>query len=87
MALGKAEPPPPELIENMKDKRRIAELEVLLRRPQAEQTAVSTTPVLASEENSGETSFATPRASAAPTTAAHVGLPPGLAWPVQQKPL
>eukprot|EP00972_Heterocapsa_arctica_P062958 9286219-Heterocapsa_arctica.AAC.1 len=61
MASGEAELPPSELIENMKAKQRIAELEVLLRRPLAERTAVSTTPVPASEENSGDTSFATPR--------------------------
>eukprot|EP00972_Heterocapsa_arctica_P017888 2643850-Heterocapsa_arctica.AAC.1 len=71
MASGKADPPPAELIENMKNKQRIAELEGLLCRPRAEQTAVSTTPVLASEADSGDTSFATPRGSAMPATAAH----------------
>eukprot|EP00972_Heterocapsa_arctica_P039758 5859146-Heterocapsa_arctica.AAC.1 len=35
MASGEAESPPPELIENMKDKHRIMELEALLRRPHA----------------------------------------------------
>eukprot|EP00972_Heterocapsa_arctica_P054511 8032223-Heterocapsa_arctica.AAC.1 len=80
-ASGKAEPSPPELIENMKDKQRIMELEALLRRPCAECIAVSTTPVPASapasERSSGATSFATPREVAAPTrTAAHLAAPP-----------
>eukprot|EP00972_Heterocapsa_arctica_P052882 7785444-Heterocapsa_arctica.AAC.1 len=62
----------------MKDKQRIAELEALLRRPRAERTAVSTTPVPATEADSGGTSFATPRGSAEPATAAHreVAAPP-----------
>eukprot|EP00972_Heterocapsa_arctica_P082972 12225956-Heterocapsa_arctica.AAC.1 len=55
----------------MKDKQRIAELEALLRRPRAEQTVVSTTPVPAPEADSRGTSFATPRGSVAPKTAAH----------------
>eukprot|EP00972_Heterocapsa_arctica_P066972 9883511-Heterocapsa_arctica.AAC.1 len=36
MASGEGEPPPPGLIENMKDKHRIMELEALLRRPHVE---------------------------------------------------
>eukprot|EP00972_Heterocapsa_arctica_P039399 5801932-Heterocapsa_arctica.AAC.1 len=65
----------------MKDKQRVMELEVLLRQPRAERTAVSTTQVPASEADSGGTSFATPRGSTTPATAAHIGAPPGLAWP------
>eukprot|EP00972_Heterocapsa_arctica_P109496 16122063-Heterocapsa_arctica.AAC.1 len=52
-ASGEAVLPPPELIENMKDKQRIMGLEALLRQPRAKRTAVSTTPVLASEADSG----------------------------------
>eukprot|EP00972_Heterocapsa_arctica_P039197 5774726-Heterocapsa_arctica.AAC.1 len=58
---GEADPPPPELIENLKDKQRIMELEAWLCRPRAERTAVSTTPVPAPEADSGDASFATPR--------------------------
>eukprot|EP00972_Heterocapsa_arctica_P105290 15514397-Heterocapsa_arctica.AAC.1 len=52
-ASGEAEQPPPELIENKKDKLRIMELEALLCRPRAERTTVSTTPLPASEADSG----------------------------------
>eukprot|EP00972_Heterocapsa_arctica_P040424 5953928-Heterocapsa_arctica.AAC.1 len=52
-ASGEAPAPPPELIENLNDKKRIMELEALLRQPRAERTAVSTTPVLASADGSG----------------------------------
>eukprot|EP00972_Heterocapsa_arctica_P097657 14410453-Heterocapsa_arctica.AAC.1 len=52
-ASGKADPPPPKLIENMKDEQRVVELEALLCQPRAERTAVSTTPVPASEADSG----------------------------------
>eukprot|EP00972_Heterocapsa_arctica_P059708 8805515-Heterocapsa_arctica.AAC.1 len=58
IASGEAEPPPPELIENTKNKQRIMELEALLLQPRAERTAVSTTPVPAStpasEKGSGD---------------------------------
>eukprot|EP00972_Heterocapsa_arctica_P068015 10040385-Heterocapsa_arctica.AAC.1 len=43
MASGEAEPPSPELIENMQDNQHIMELEALLRQARAERTAVSTT--------------------------------------------
>eukprot|EP00972_Heterocapsa_arctica_P065872 9721095-Heterocapsa_arctica.AAC.1 len=70
----------------MKDRERIMELEALLRQSRTGRTVVCTTPVLASEEDFGRTSFAMPRRSAALTTVAHIGTPPSLARPARQKP-
>eukprot|EP00972_Heterocapsa_arctica_P026996 3971126-Heterocapsa_arctica.AAC.2 len=58
----------------------------MLRQTRAERTAMSATPVPASEAYSGGTSFATSRGNVTPATTAHIGAPPGLARPVQQTP-